>query len=493
MGQAVGIDLGTTFSAIAIVGPDHEAQAVLNAEGKLTTPSVAIWHKGAFLVGQPALDLVASADGNERERLAAALIRGVKRMVGNPPLGGLISNGYQTTPVEVSAAILAKLARDASARLGFPVQDAVITVPAHFGDRERNATKEAAEMAGLHVLQIINEPSAAALTYTHDQETKPGTALVFDLGGGTFDATILQIGEGLSRVIATKGIEELGGINFTNKLAADLQRRYEAETKMPYPGDSLSSDHLVVAAEAAKCVLSDVETTTVHLAPSQGQAVDLVVTRKQLANLISLFVLQLQIAVEVAIERAGKTPADIDRVLLCGGSSRIPAIQDMLTQFFGRRPETILDLDLSVALGAAYRAASIEQPGLQLEEGGLLIDCVSYPVGIAIKSPTGEAVKLVMLRPGDPLNTWSQPYPVRIVGSAAAFPPIAVYKGEGSQLQPKDRLGEINLTLPPGTPHGARATVMMSQDESGLVQVQINIDGRDLPGVLNREQVFARA
>jgi len=145
MGQAVGIDLGTTFSAIAIVDEDREAQAILNAEGKLTTPSVAIWQDGAYIVGQPALDIVERAEGTERERLAAALIRGVKRMVGNPPLGGLISNGHRTTPVEVSAAILAKLARDASVRLGFAVRDAVITVPAHFGDRERTATKEAAE------------------------------------------------------------------------------------------------------------------------------------------------------------------------------------------------------------------------------------------------------------------------------------------------------------------------------------------------------------
>src|SRR5438876_6470431 len=153
MGKAVGIDLGTTFSAIAIVDDDHEAQAILNAEGKLTTPSVALWQENAYIVGQPALDLIERAEGEERVRLAAALIRGVKRMVGNPPLGGLISNGHRTTPVEVSAAILAKLARDGSARLGFAVQDAVITVPAHFGDRERNATKEAAEIAGLHVLQ----------------------------------------------------------------------------------------------------------------------------------------------------------------------------------------------------------------------------------------------------------------------------------------------------------------------------------------------------
>jgi len=486
MGQAVGIDLGTTFSAIAIVDEDREAQAILNAEGKLTTPSVAIWQDGAYIVGQPALDIVERAEGTERERLAAALIRGVKRMVGNPPLGGLISNGHRTTPVEVSAAILAKLARDASVRLGFAVRDAVITVPAHFGDRERTATKEAAEMAGLHVLQIINEPSAAALTYTHGEETKPGIALVFDLGGGTFDATILHIGEGPSRVISTKGIEELGGINFTNKLAIDLRRRYEAETKTPYPDDTLSSDRLVVAAEAAKCALSDVQTTTVHLALDQVKAVDLVVTRKQFTNLISLYVLQLQIAVEVAIERAGKTPTDIDRVLLCGGSSRIPAIQDMLTQFFERRPETILDLDLSVALGAAYQAAYSETPGLMLEDGGLVIDCVSYPVGIAIKNPGGEPIKLVMLHPGDPLNEWSQPFAVRIVGSSTAFPPIAVYKGEGSQLSPKDRLGDITLKLPPGTPHGARATVMMSQDQNGLVQVQINVDGRDLPGVLSR-------
>src|SRR5258708_15172995 len=181
MGQAVGIDLGTTFSAIAIVDEDREAQAILNAEGKLTTPSVAIWQDGAYIVGQPALDIVERAEGTEQERLAAALIRGVKRMVGNPPLGGLSSNGHRTTPVEVSAAILAKLARDASARLGFAVRDAVITVPAHFGDRERTATKEAAEMAGLHFLPIIKQTKAAPLNYTHAQATTARRALLFVL------------------------------------------------------------------------------------------------------------------------------------------------------------------------------------------------------------------------------------------------------------------------------------------------------------------------
>jgi molecular chaperone DnaK len=506
MKRAVGIDLGTTFSSITIVNADNVARPIPNAEGMFTTPSVALWRDGSFFVGQPALDMVQAASGEERERLTGSLIRGVKRMMGRPPAGGLVSNGYRTDPVEVSAAILAKLVHDASTLLGFPVREVVITVPAHFGDRERSATKAAAERAGLHVLQMINEPSAAALTYTHGQQVEPGAALVFDLGGGTFDATILQLGMHESRVLATKGIEELGGINFTNALATSLRRRYEIETKTAYPNDIAAYDLLVNVAEAAKCRLSAAQSTRVMLAPPHGSPLELEVTRKQFEGLVGLLLLQLQVVVEQTLERAHKTPSDIQKVLLCGGSSRIPAVQEMLARFFGRRPEATLDLDLSVALGAAYQAAAYAEvqremqgqngqrqdvpqhtPALQLlAEEGLVIDCVSYPVGIAVKNARGEAIKLVMLRPGDALNAWSQPVPVRILGSTATFPPIDVYTGDGTQLLAKDYLGQISLALPPGTPSGAHATVMMRQDGSGLVQIQINLAGRDLPGNLQR-------
>jgi molecular chaperone DnaK len=493
MSTAVGIDLGTTYSALALVGNDGRAYPIPNAENAYTTPSVAIWYQGAFLVGQPALDLVRRASGEERERYAAALIRGVKRMMGNPPSSGLFSNGQRTSPTEVSAAILAKLARDASTRLGFPVRDAVITVPAHFGNKERNTTKDAAELAGLRVLQIINEPSAAALTYTHGKQAAAGTALVFDLGGGTFDATLLQLGEHGGKVLASKGIEELGGINFTNMLASTLRRRYEAEANVPYPTDSLSEDQLVASAELAKCQLSQEAVTTVRLAPLQQPTVTMEVTRKQFESLIRLLVFQLQVAVEQVLEQAGKTAADIHRVLLCGGSSRIPAVQEMLAKLFGRAPEGTLDLDLSVALGAAYQAAAYKEdptthaPALQLlAEEGLVIDCVSYPVGIAVQNARGEPFKLVMLHPGDPLDTWSQPFPVRVLGAASSFPPIDVYSGESTQLHAKEHLGSIALTLPPNTPHEARATVMLRQDRSGIVQVQIDLAGNTIPGSLQR-------
>ena len=495
--QAVGMDLGTTYSAVAIVGEDGQARAIPNAEGMLATLSVALWDGIKFLVGQPALDFVQQASGEERERRSAALIRGVKRMIGNAPKGGLISNGHRTTPVEVSAAILTKLARDASAHLGFQVQQVVITVPAHFGDRERSETKAAAEMAGLVVLQIINEPSAAALTYTRGQQAEPGIAVVFDLGGGTFDATVLQLGEKEARVLATHGIEELGGINFTNSLATMLRRRYETLTKTTYPGDSLSADKLVAVAETAKCALSSQEKTVARLAPSQGPVLDLEVTRAQLEDLIDLSIYQLRVTVETAIERARKAPAEVTRVLLCGGSSRIPAVQAMLADLFGRLPEQTLDLDLSVALGAAYQAFNCEQKerarrtpgGLQMLPVGLVIDCVSYPVGIAVLDASGQRyIKLVMLRQGDPLERWSSPFAVRIAGSTAAFPPIAVYKGEGEDLDASDYLGDITLTLPPGTQPGARATVHMLQDQSGLIQVQLALDGKELPGSLRRPQ-----
>jgi molecular chaperone DnaK len=495
--QAVGIDLGTTNSVVAIVGEDGQVRAIPNAEGMLTTPSVALWDGTKFLVGQPALDFVQVARGVERERRAAALIRGVKRMLGNAPKDGLMSNGYRTSPVEVSAAILARLVCDASKWLGFKVQQVVIAVPAHFGDRERSETKAAAEMAGLVVLQIMNEPSAAALTYTRGRNVRPGIAVVFDLGGGTFDVTVMQLGEKETRVLATHGIEELGGINFTNSLATMLRRRYETLAKKPYPVDSFSTDKLVAVAEIAKCTLSSQEKTIAKLAHSQGPALDIEITRAQLEDLLDLFIYQLRVSVETAVEHAGKTPEEVTQVLLCGGSSRVPAVQAMLTELFRRPPEKTLDLDLSVALGAAYQAFNLvrnEQAqrtdgGLQLLPAGLVIDCVSYPVGIAVLDANGQRyVKLVMLRQGDPFDRWSSPYAVRIAGSTTAFPSIAVYKGESEGLDASDYLGDITLTLPPGTQPGARATVCMMQDQSGLIQVQLALDGKELPGSLHRPQ-----
>jgi len=495
--QDIGMDLGTTNSVIAIVGEDGLARAIPNADGMLMTPSVALWDGTKFLVGQPALDFVQAARGVERERRAAALIRGVKRMIGNAPKDGLMSNGYRTSPVEVSAAILAKLARDASEWLGFKVQHVVIAVPAHFGDRERSETKAAAEMAGLVVLQIMNEPSAAALTYTRGRQAEPGIAVVFDLGGGTFDATVMQLDEKEARVLATHGIEELGGINFTNSLSTMLRRRYEKLTKTAYPADSLSADKLVAVAETAKCALSSQEKTIAKLAPSKGPALDIEITRDQFEDLIDLFIYQLRVSVETAVEHAGKTPGEVTQVLLCGGSSRIPAVQAMLAELFGRQPEQTLDLELSVALGAAYQAfylvckeqAQQTTGGLQMLPAGLVIDCISYPVGIAVLDASGHRyMKLVMLRQGDPLDRWSSPFTVRIAGSTTAFPPIAVYKGESEDLDNSAYLGDIRLTLPPGTQPGARATVRMLQDHSGLIEVKLTLDGKELPGILQRPQ-----
>jgi molecular chaperone DnaK len=311
---------------------------------------------------------------------------------------------------------------------------------------------------------------------------------------------VLQLGEKEARVLATHGIEELGGINFTNSLATMLRRRYETLTKTTYPGDSLSADKLVAVAETAKCALSSQEKTVVRLVPSQRPVLDLEVTRAQLEDLIDLSIYQLRVTVETAVERARKAPAEVTSVLLCGGSSRIPAVQAMLADLFGRLPEQTLDLDLSVALGAAYQAFNCVQKeqaqrmpgsgGLQLLPAGLVVDCVSYPVGIAVLDANGQRyLKLVMLRQGDPLDKWSNPFAVRIAGSTTAFPPIAVYKGESEDLEESDFLGTIPLTLPPGTQRGARATVRMLQDQSGLIQVQLTLDGKELPGSLQRPQI----
>ena len=444
------------------------------------------------MVGQPALDWVRQSPPEQREKLNAALVRSVKRMIGQPPPGGLLSNGHPTTPIEVSAAILAKLARDASARLGFSVHSAVITVPAHFGDRERSATQMAAEMAGLQVLQIVNEPSAAALTYYQGHAKIQGTALVFDLGGGTFDVSVLHISPDEMTVVATEGIEKLGGVNFTDRLAEELQKRYTKETGAAYPQDSAAQDLLLMIAEQTKCRLSSEETVVARLAPANSPQTAITFTRREFERLIRFDIGRLQIAVEMVLDRAQKTAQQIDRVLLCGGSSRIPAIQTMLAELFGYAPEHTLDLDLSVAFGAAYLAAQHEQKatrtaGLQVLPG-ILIDCITYAVGIeALNVSATSLTKLVMLHPGDALENWSSPFPVLLAQTGRDFPPIGVYKGESPELLPEDYLGDIVLTIPAGIPQGARANIRMKQDQSGIVQVQLDINGTILPGYLKRQ------
>ncbi|HYU77247.1 MAG TPA: Hsp70 family protein [Ktedonobacteraceae bacterium] len=481
MSHAIGIDLGTTNSAMAIAGDQGHAMIIPNAEGMATTPSVAIWHKGGFLVGQPALDLVYHAEG--AEQLEKHLIRGVKRLIGKIPRGGLSSNGHATDPVEVSSAILHKLASDASMYLGYPIRNIVITVPAHFVDYEREATRKAAEMAGLRVLQIVNEPSAAALAYTSGQTGgKAETALVFDLGGGTFDVTVLQLEMQQARVLSTKGIEELGGMNFTTSLVRFLKREYEKAIQTPFPDDGASSFLIFSVAEGAKRRLSEAETTEVYLAPKTGKVARIPITRQIFTRQIGAALVSLEVAVQEALNGARKAPADINRVLLCGGSSRIPAVQKMLTELFGRPPEASLDLDLSVAFGAAYLATTYHEPGLQQ-----LVDCVSYSVGIALKDARGADMKSILLHPGDPLDVWSKPpLPVKILTSAAAFPPIRVYTGDSEEIEEKDYLGSIACQLPSDTQPGTVATVEMRQNRNGQIEININVGGKSLPCGLQR-------
>ena len=280
-------------------------------------------------------------------------------MMDENPTRKLNSNEHVTTPIEVSAAILTKLARDASAQLGYDVQDAVIAVPAHFKDPARSATKAAAEMAGLNVVELVNEPSAAALTYSQGQKAEPGVALVFDLGGGTFDVTVLSLDGSKTDILSTFGAQQLGGLDFTRCLVEYLRDRYKEFTGAPYPKDSISRSLLWELAENAKCQLSEVATVTVRLAPECAQSIDLTVTREEFERQVGILLGDLHSVVKKAVERAeGKVQRSItiERVLLCGGSSRIPAVQKMLENHFGYPPERVLNPDLSVALGAAYYA-----------------------------------------------------------------------------------------------------------------------------------------
>ncbi len=459
MAKAVGIDLGTTNSVVSVLEAG-ERVVIPNAEGARTTPSIVAFSKtGEVLVGEVAKrQAITNPDRT---------FRSIKREMGTSWTSEDI-DGKKYTPQEISARILMKLKRDAEAYLGTTVTDAVITVPAYFKDAERTATKEAGAIAGLNVLRIINEPTAAALAYGLDKSSQDETILVFDLGGGTFDVSVLEIGDGVFEVKSTHGDTHLGGDDWDQRIIDWLVQQFKGAHGVDLAQDRMAMQRLKEAAEKAKIELSQTQSTQINLpfitATAEGPLhLDEQLSRSKFQEMTADLVERCRVSFEQALKDAGLSKNEVNHVILVGGSTRMPAVQDLVFSLTGKEPNKTVNPDEVVAEGAAVQAGVLKGEVKDV----LLLDVT--PLSLGIETKGGVMTKLIER------NTTIPTRRTEVFTTADDNQPsveIKVLQGEREMAAYNSELGTFTLSDLPAAPRGVpQIEVTFDIDANGIVVV----------------------